>query len=704
MLIRLRSGLAIAGLVSVAALALVLPGAASATPLGSFAEFGEADGLGLGGLPVAVAPGPDGNVWFSDRGGLLGGENAVGYVTPDGSITEFNSGNSNFPASALPGAMILGPDGNLWFGEGPNGKKIGRTTPAGVTTEFALPSVAEHLTVGPEGNIWYTDGSVGLIKLNLSTEPPTPTTVVAAGGLHALTLGGDGNFWVLDTVGTTVDRITPTGTVTKFADGPGTSLTAAIAAGPDNEVWYAVQGNNEEQDLQFTGTVSSGTFKLTFEGETTAPITYSIIGGTLTSNVKNALGALPKVGGTSNVNVTGGISPFRVTFVNKFVETDLPLISCDGSGLEGTTPGCQMKLNRDGARQAMARMGPSGSVTDYSTGLNPKFKPASMSVGADGSIWFTDESTTEVFAVGRVTPVGAISEFSVPAGAFPVAIAPGADGNVWVASPGIFFEGPDTLLRVGAGTPPASLRAPSVLGSHQVGTEQTCGNDSWSTWAGSQPFDGGLLESSPTPEVQWYRDGFEEITAASDSWTYTPNQAEDEGHTLSCKVNVTYRAPLGVSTSASSGEVDVISQNSGPTGPTGATGNTGATGATGSTGAAGSTGGQGPAGPTGPAGPAGANGQNGAPGPQGAQGPAGPQGPAGKVTCKVKQKGSKVKVTCTVKASASSARLRWRLMHDGHAVRHGLTARHHRVRLGDLDEGRYVLRVEGRKSTVIVVN
>jgi hypothetical protein len=258
--------------------------------------------------------------------------------------------------------------------------------------------------------------------------------------------------------------------------------------------------------------------------------------------------------------------------------------------------------------------------------------------------------------------------------------------------------------KFGTGAPPALSQPPRVIGSVQVGTQQVCGEDRWNSWAGALPVYGGLLEGSATPKVQWFRDGLEEISSAKDSWTYTPDQVEDEGHMLSCKVNVAYRVPLNVVTSATSAEVEVISQSSGPTGPSGATGATGATGAKGATGASGATGSAGVAGPTGPAG---ANGQNGAPGaqgPQGAQGPAGPQGPAGKVTCKVRQKGSKVKVTCTVKASASSARLRWRLMHDGNAVRHGVVARHHRLRLGDLDKGRYVLQVQGRKSTVIVVN
>jgi hypothetical protein len=66
----------------------------------------------------------------------------------------------------------------------------------------------------------------------------------------------------------------------------------------------------------------------------------------------------------------------------------------------------------------------------------------------------------------------------------------------------------------------------------------------------------------------------------------------------------------------------------------------------------------------------------------------------------------KVKVTCTVKqgASASSSRLRWRLSRAGQTVRHGTTAgRRARLELGGLPSGRYLLHVQGQRSTVIVV-
>jgi hypothetical protein len=146
----------------------------------------------------------------------------------------------------------------------------------------------------------------------------------------------------------------------------------------------------------------------------------------------------------------------------------------------------------------------------------------------------------------------------------------------------------------------------------------------------------------------------------------------------------------------------------GAPGPPGADGNDGLDGADGQDGSDGAAGANGLNGQDGAAGP---QGSEGAPG---AQGPRGKQGPPGKVTCKVVQKGKRVKVTCKVKANSKSKRamkgkrLGWRLMHGGKAHAHGSTVSHNghaRVRLNTrkLDQGRYVLRVQGQRPTVIAV-
>ena len=61
-----------------------------------------------------------------------------------------------------PGAITVGPDGNLWFtllGTTPQTGKIGRITSAGIVHEFPLPpgSFSSSIAVGPDSNLWFKE-------------------------------------------------------------------------------------------------------------------------------------------------------------------------------------------------------------------------------------------------------------------------------------------------------------------------------------------------------------------------------------------------------------------------------------------------------------------------------------------------------------------------------------------------------------------
>ena len=83
--------------------------------------------LTAGSSPFALCAGPDGNVWFTE-----GGTNKIGRITPAGVITEFPVPT----AGANPQYITTGPDGNLWFTE--NAARVGRITPSGTVTEYAV--------------------------------------------------------------------------------------------------------------------------------------------------------------------------------------------------------------------------------------------------------------------------------------------------------------------------------------------------------------------------------------------------------------------------------------------------------------------------------------------------------------------------------------------------------------------------------------
>lgn len=110
---------------------------------------------------------------------------------------------------------------------------------------------------------------------------------------------------------------------------------------------------DEVQTLTFGGTITGGTFTLTFDGYTTAAISWSSTNATLVSNIDTALGALTSIGGAGNVttavgSMTAGIGTITVTFVGTLAATDVPLMTKDSTGLTGTLPTLAVSLTTDG--------------------------------------------------------------------------------------------------------------------------------------------------------------------------------------------------------------------------------------------------------------------------------------------------------------------------------------------------------------------
>ena len=100
--------------------------------------------------------GADGNVWFTQPQA-----NKIGRVTPGGYITEYA-----LPAAGVPLGIAAGADKNLWITV-IRAQLIYRMTPKGDFASFPMPakSMATFITAGPDGSLWFTEpnGKVGRI-------------------------------------------------------------------------------------------------------------------------------------------------------------------------------------------------------------------------------------------------------------------------------------------------------------------------------------------------------------------------------------------------------------------------------------------------------------------------------------------------------------------------------------------------------------
>lgn len=102
--------------------------------------------------------------------------------------------------------------------------------------------------------------------------------------------------------------------------------------------------NNELQELRINAT--GGTYTLTLNGETTAPIAYNAMGNTGAAGVdtvEEAIAALPSVG-AAQVDVTGGLGgdggtdPYRIEFLGTLAGTNVNQMTADITLLTDTTP------------------------------------------------------------------------------------------------------------------------------------------------------------------------------------------------------------------------------------------------------------------------------------------------------------------------------------------------------------------------------
>lgn len=111
---------------------------------------------------------------------------------------------------------------------------------------------------------------------------------------------------------------------------------------PLSNAGVPVAGTDEVQTLTIGGTPTAGSFTLTFEGWTTAAITWSAVNATLLASMVTALNALPNLGTGGVVptagTLTAGIGTILLTFSGAQVaKRAVPLMTFTNN-LTGTSP------------------------------------------------------------------------------------------------------------------------------------------------------------------------------------------------------------------------------------------------------------------------------------------------------------------------------------------------------------------------------
>jgi streptogramin lyase len=207
----------------------------------------------------------------------------------------------------------------------------------------------------------------------------------------------------------------PLGQVTEFTNGlnPGSDPTS-IVAGADGNVWFADPG-------------------------TTSAIGQITPSGTITEFTN----------GLNPGSRPGGIRGTQATFTGGIV----------------TGPDGNVWFTDDGTTKAIGRITPTGTITEFSDGLNAGSFPFSMTVGPDGNLWFTDQGSTKAIGMFNLT-THTITEFDLPAGGHnPSEITTGGDGSLWFTDK----PGPPTGPHIGRMTTAGTLTEFSLPAGHTPG-------------------------------------------------------------------------------------------------------------------------------------------------------------------------------------------------------------------------------------------
>jgi hypothetical protein len=142
--------------------------------------------------------------------------------------------------------------------------------------------------------------------------------------------------------------------------------------GPYQFAGAPVQGTNEVQTLTIGGTPTGGTFKLAFDGHTSAAIAWSSTNATLLANIQAALDAMPNVGANGIVatagTLTNGVGTITLTFGANLGNLAVPTVTIANNSLTGTSPTLAVAETTPGVKATMRGAAKGALLIDTANG------------------------------------------------------------------------------------------------------------------------------------------------------------------------------------------------------------------------------------------------------------------------------------------------------------------------------------------------
>ena len=333
------------------------------------------------------------------------------------------------------GAIVAGPDGNMWFVD-ENAGALVRIGMGGAFHEFPLSTFlgadAVSMAVGADGKFYLSTESTDIVQV--TTGGMAASIHIPSGdstALDGIARGPDGNVWFTEF--NHIGKITPMGKITefKYVTQPGTNQYGGVTGGSDGNVWFA-------------------------------------------ESSQNAIGRIvPSTGKITMFHITAPCTPAAVVLAKDNNVWFACLV---------TSP-------------TMGRIAPSGAIKTFSIGgsFGGNETMQFCARGPDGEPWCAPRNNGNVFRVNTATDT--ITTFTPPfaAGESPDAVAAGPDGNVWIDTIG--GQHIDVLVLEPMAVTPTSLTF-TALSQTKIVTVAQSGVAHW-TAVSSNPSVATVTQGSP---------------------------------------------------------------------------------------------------------------------------------------------------------------------------------------------------------------
>jgi streptogramin lyase len=235
------------------------------------------------------------------------------------------------------------------------------------------------------------------------------------------------------------DRCLLSGGITEFAFPGGSGAPVDITSGPDGNLWFT-------QVVSVIDT-SSSTFvgRITTDGRVTEfPIPEQ--GFAFPSqSLRITSGPDGNLWFTGNnigrITPTGVVTQFTLPPQNNGT-IEIPFAIT--AGPDGNIWFTEIPVGFTSPEPAgrIGRITPTGQITEF-TLPSAGSEPRGITPGPDGNLWFTENGPAGGRNIGRITPGGVVTEFALPdQNSTPEAITHGPDGNLWFTGAGLVTTGP----------------------------------------------------------------------------------------------------------------------------------------------------------------------------------------------------------------------------------------------------------------------